>query len=123
MMAISNLVGAVFLAPTYGALGICISICIAYFVRTIGMDIILFYDLKINVFTYFRETYGKMLMPLILSLLVGFLCDYIVPIHSWMGFVIKGCIFILCYFIIMYTMSMNSSEKELLSSIFRKSVK
>ena len=123
MMAISNLVGAALLAPTYGALGICISICIAYFVRTIGMDIILFRDLKINVFIFFRETFFKMSIPLVLSLLIGFISNYIVPIHSWMGFVIKGCIFIFCYFILMYTMSMNSSEKELLLSIFRKSVK
>lgn len=123
VMAITNLVGAVLLAPALGALGICISICIAYFIRIIGMDVILFRDLNINVFTFLRETFIKMLIPLVLSLIVGFLCNYIVPLHSWMGFVIKGCIFVLCYFIIMYTMSMNSSEKELLSSIFRKFIK
>lgn len=123
MMAIINLVGAVLLSPTLGALGICISICIAYSVRTLGMDVILIRDLNINILAFFRETFVKMLIPLVLSLLVGLSCNYIVSIHSWMGFVIKGCIFVLCHFILMYKMSMNSSEKELLTSVFRRTGK
>ena len=41
IMAISNIVGAFIFAKSYGAIGICLCICIAYFVRTVGMDIIL----------------------------------------------------------------------------------
>ena len=122
-MAVTNIVGAILLAPSLGALGISISICIAYFVRTIGMDIIFYRDLNINVFTFFRETFVKMSMPLVLSLLIGFSCNYIIPLHSWIGLVIKGCLFVLFFCVVMYTKSMNSFEKELLTSIFRKSVK
>lgn len=121
-MAATNIVGAVIMAPLWGALGICISICIAYFVRTIGMDVIFYRDLNIDVFAFFRETFVKMSIPLALTLLIGFCCNYIIPLHSWVGFVIKGCLFVVGFCVVIYTMSMNSSEKELLASVFRKSV-
>lgn len=122
-MAVTNIVGAIILAPILGALGICISICIAYFVRTIGMDVIFYRDLNIDVFAFFRETFVKMSIPLSLTLFIGFSCNYIIPLHSWMGFMVKGCVFVLGYCVVIYTMSMNSSEKELMISIFRRPVK
>ena len=57
VMAVTNIAGAIILAPSLGALGICISICIAYIVRTIGMDVIFYRDLNIDVFAFFRETF------------------------------------------------------------------
>ena len=122
-MAVTNIVGAILLAPSLGALGICISICIAYFVRTIGMDVIFYCDLNINIFIFFRETFVKMLIPLVLSLLIGFGCNYMIPLHSWVGLAIKGFLFVLFFSVVMYMMSMNSFEKGLLASLFRKSVK
>lgn len=122
-MAVTNIIGAILLAPILGALGICISICIAYIVRTVGMDVIFYRDLNIDVFAFFRETFVKMSVPLVLSLMIGFGCNYIIPLHSWMGFVVKGCLFVLGYCVVIYTMSMNSSEKELLVSIFRRPVR
>lgn len=119
-MAITNVIGAVLLAPSLGAIGISMSICIAYFVRTIGMDIILYRDLHINVFAFFRDTFVKMTLPLILCLLIGFGCSYLIPLHSWIGFVTKGCVYVIGYSVVMYTMSMNESEKKLIAPIFRK---
>ena len=123
VMAVTNIAGAIILAPSLGALGICISICIAYIFRTIGMDVIFYRDLNIDVFAFFRETFVKMVIPLALTLIIGFGCDYMIPLHSWVGLVVKGCLFVLGYCVVMFTMSMNSSEKELLVSIFRKPVR
>lgn len=123
VMAATNIAGAIILAPSLGALGICISICIAYIIRTIGMDVIFYRDLNIDVFVFFRETFVKMVIPLALSLIIGFSCDYMIPLHSWVGLVVKGGLFVLGYCVVMFTMSMNSAEKELLASIFRKSVR
>ena len=123
VMAVTNIAGAIILAPSLGALGICISICIAYIFRTIGMDVIFYRDLNIDVFAFFRETFVKMAIPLALTLIIGFGCDYMIPLHSWVGLVVKGGLFVLGYCVVMFTMSMNSSEKELLVSIFRKPVR
>lgn len=123
VMAATNIAGAIILTPSLGALGICISICIAYIIRTIGMDVIFYRDLHIDVFAFFRETIVKMAMPLALTLIIGFGFYYMIPLHSWVGLVVKGCLFVLGYCVVMFTMSMNSSEKELLVSIFRKPVR
>ena len=123
VMAATNIAGAIILAPSLGALGICISICIAYIIRTIGMDVIFYRDLNIDVFVFFRETFVKMVIPLALSLIIGFSCDYMIPLHSWVGLVVKGGLFVLGYCVVMFTMSMNSAEKELLASLFRRLVR
>lgn len=123
VMAATNIAGAIILTPSLGALGICISICIAYIIRTIGMDVIFYRDLNIDVFAFFRETIVKMAMPLALTLIIGFGFYYMIPLHSWVGLVVKGCLFVLGYCVVMFTMSMNSAEKELLVSIFRKPVR
>lgn len=119
-MAITNVMGAVLLAPSLGAIGISISIFIAYFVRTIGMDLIFYRDLHINVFAFFRDTFAKMALPLILCLLIGFGCSHLIPLHSWIGFVTKGCVYVIGYSVVMYTMSMNESEKKLIAPLFNK---
>lgn len=121
-MAITNVVGAILLAPSLGAQGICVSICIAYFVRTVGMDIILVRDLHINVFSFFKNTFIKMGIPLCLSMFLGFVGNYLIQMDSWMGFILKGSFFVVCYSITMYFMAMNKSEKELLIGPIRKIV-
>lgn len=40
IMAVINLIGAAILAKPFGAIGISVSVCFAYIVRTIGMDVI-----------------------------------------------------------------------------------
>lgn len=123
VMAATNIAGAIILTPSLGALGICISICIAYIIRTIGMDVIFYRDLNIDVFAFFRETIVKMAMPLALTLIIGFGFYYMIPLHSWVGLVVKGCLFVLSYCVVMFTLSMNSAEKELLASLFRRLVR
>ena len=44
------------------------SIFVAYMVRTIGMDIIFYKDLNINVMSFFKDTFVKLLIPLVLCL-------------------------------------------------------
>lgn len=114
IMAITNIVGAILLAPSMGALGICISVCISYLVRTVGMDVILFRDLNIDIYTFFKESFVKMSIPLMLCIVLGFAGNYLIPFNSWLGFVLKGGLFVWCYAIVMYFISMNNSEKDLI---------
>lgn len=120
LMALVNIVLAITLAPQFGALGICISVFIAYMVRTIGMDIIFYKDLHIDVMLFFRNTFAKLFFPLIISLLLGLSINIIIKVDSWLGFIIKGGCFVISYTIVMYTLAMNNSEKELIISPLKK---
>lgn len=123
LMALVNIVLALFLAPIFGALGICISIFIAYLIRTIGMDVIFYKDLHIDVITFFRDTFVALLMPLILCLALGFIINVAISIESWFGFIIKGTCFVGSYVLVMYFFAMNENEKGLLLSPVKKILK
>lgn len=120
LMALVNIVLAVSLAPKFGALGICMSIFVAYMVRTIGMDIIFYKDLNINVMSFFKDTFVKLLIPLVLCLVLGFTINAVISIDSWLGFVIKGICFVGLYATVMYLFAMNENEKELVLSPIKK---
>ena len=114
VMAIVNLLGAIMLAPSLGAKGICISVCVAYLLRTIGMDVIFYRDLHIDVFTFFKESYIKMLIPLIIVFAIGLACGYYIPSFGWLGFVVKIGVFVCAYSLIMFFFVMNPDEKGLI---------
>lgn len=120
IMAVSNLLGAFLLAPSLGAVGICISIFIAYIVRTVGMDIILYRDLQIDVFEFIKKTYLAVMAPLAVSVLVSLGIMQMVSIQSWTGFLIKGVLFCMIYLGITYKFSMNETERNLIRLPMKK---
>ena len=123
VMAIINILGAILLSPIMGATGICLSIFIAYMVRTIGMDIIFYKNLNIDIFTFFKESYIQMAPLFILCMIIGFTLQYIIPIGGWHGLIIKCIIYCASFGVIMYFFSLNQSEKQLLIAPFRKILK
>lgn len=123
IMALLNLIGATILSPSLGAIGICLSVFIAYFVRTIGMDIIFQKEMEIKVFRFFKETFMKLALPMALCLIAGFSINSLVAFENWFGFIAKGVLFCFIYGIIVYTMAMNSNERQLLLSPIKRIVK
>lgn len=119
VMALCNILGAYILSPFWGAIGISISICVAYFVRTIGMDFILCKYLNIDIFSFFHHTFVKMLPVLIMTTLIGLLFSEYLYCTSWgrlsLWLVILGIIYISS----LYIWVMNDFEKELIVVPFR----
>lgn len=116
VMAVLNIVGSVFLSQGYGAVGLCMSVCIAYLIRTIGLDYILFKKLNINLCVFFKETYLKMLPSIILTLFVTWIFLNSCFITGWVGVIIDLSVFIIVYAIMMFSFAMNSYEKSLIVS-------
>lgn len=114
IMAIVNLLLAVVLAPSLGAIGICISIFIAYTLRTLGMDIIFYKKMQIDIFRFFKETFIQLFIPMTICLVMGFIISFSIPIFGWIGFFIKGLLFCVSYCIINYFTAMNNYEKNLI---------
>lgn len=123
VMAAVNLGGAAVLSPSFGAIGICASIFFAYLIRTIGMDMIFQKEMNIDVFRFFKETFAQLAIPMVISLAIGLIIGFYLPFKGWIGFVIKGFLFSFSFGIIVYTMAMNSSEKLLVSTPFKKFLK
>ena len=115
-MAVMNIILSAILSYFWGALGASLAICMSYFVRSIGMNIVYYKALKINIFKFFRECHIKLLVPLLLILLIGLGLNIALPNVSWTNFLLKGSIVVIAYFIIMWVFGLNSYEKNLVGN-------
>lgn len=120
IMALINILGAIVLVRDLGALGISFSIFVAYMVRTIGMDYIVYKKLKINLLYFLNQTYVKLSFPLLFCLILGFSFKYIIPVVGWTILFVKVALYCGVYCIISYTFGMNQYEKNLVLGPFVK---
>ena len=119
-MAVLNIIGATILSPIYGAVGLSCSICIAYIVRTIGLDYVLIKELNINIWRFFKESFIKMLPAIVLVMIFGFFMKKIIFIGGWLGLFISCAIYVTAYILIMYLLGMNAYERSLLASPIKR---
>lgn len=118
IMAGVNLVLSFIFGYFWGEVGCSISICIAYFVRTILMNVVFKTKLNIDVFRFFKECHGKMSVGLILTLFCGFFIGkYIVIGTGWIAFSVQVVLLTLAYVVIMWLVGWNSYEKKLFLSM------
>ena len=122
-MAICSLAISFILAKPMGATGIGLSVFLAYILRSIGMDVILYRDLGINIKNFFANSFGKLAFPLLLCLLVGFGISKISLVKGWLGLIVNGVAFALCYFFTMYFIAMNIEEKGILLNPIKRILK
>lgn len=113
LMAVVNVVGAILLSPKYGAVGLSISICVAYLFRTVCLDYIFIKHLGINIWRFFYDSFIKMSPALVLSMLAGFGLSRLITIDGWLGLIFDGVCFVVSYITIMWFLGLNKSEKEM----------
>jgi O-antigen/teichoic acid export membrane protein len=119
-MAATNLAFAFGLTPLLGPIGVSVSVCIAYIVRTIGHNIIYYRDLHIDIANFFKQVYLPMIIPTIIILAVGLLLNHLFISTSWIYFGLKAIILVAVAIRSYWAIYMNSFEKQLLSSMVIK---
>lgn len=118
LMAIINILLSLLLTWRYDAIGMSVSICISYIVRTIGLDIIFKKELHLNLGIFFKQTFAKLgTMIMVVTLFTIPICYWIssnieVP---YLSFVINALVFLSSYFIGLAIVS-NEYERELIIS-------
>ena len=122
-MAVVNLALALPLSKYYGVLGLCFSIMVAYVVRTVILDYIFYRELKLNVFTFFRESFLRIIPAVIISTIATFLVIGFIPYGGWLGFILKAVICVVVYSVCIYVMPMNQEEKSLILDPILKLIK
>lgn len=113
IMGLINVVISIPFTIYMGVVGMCLSIFIAYMIRTIGLDIIFQRVLKLDMSLFFRDSFLSLFPPLLLSLLLCMLINYLIPSEGWYMIIIKSVIALCIYSIIIYFMGMNEYEKNL----------
>ncbi len=121
IMSICNVALAFWFSAMWGAIGICGAICIAYLVRTFGMNMIYARKLNINLSEFFKETYRKIWIPLIAVSVTTYLIhstNFTYFSISWLGFISKSLILLIVCIAAYWFAFTNKEEKDLVRSIF-----
>jgi O-antigen/teichoic acid export membrane protein len=112
---------SIFLSQIYGALGSGIAIFTGGLIGyVIGMNIVYYKVLEINVFRFFKECHFKMAIPLTLTCIAGYAMQYYWPVESLGIFLIKACLLACIYLVLMWFAAFNQFEKGLFMEVFQK---
>lgn len=104
----------------WGVIGASVSICISYFVRNIGMNIIYQKKLRLNMWKFHFECYVKPLPGILLCAAAAIGLNWLLPNYSWITFGIKVLAICICYAICVWLLSFNKYEKGLVKDTLGK---
>lgn len=111
--ALTNVVLGLVMTRFIGTLGACISICVAYFVRTVGENLVYRNRLGIHLAAFFRGTFGRWTVAGTVTLAVGFFASWVILLSGWVGFIACGLVMFGVYSLLLWLFVMNQYEKEL----------
>jgi O-antigen/teichoic acid export membrane protein len=103
-----------FLAPKYGAIGCAIGIFVANLLgQVVGMNYIYWKVIKLEIPRFFKECYLSMVLPIVITLLVGIAVNYFIPQISIVIFIMKVIIISFIYLMMMWFFGLKTDEKLL----------
>ena len=121
IMGLLNVFLSLVFSKFFGALGASVSIFVAYMVRTALLAIIHQKILKLDMITFFKETFAKITPYLIIALIVGFVVEKFNPMtHRFLRFGVNGIITVGTFLGLMFKFGMNIYEKNLIKSLIFK---
>ena len=119
IMGVLNIFLGIVLTSFFDVFGMCLSICISYLVRTIGLDIIMYKKMQIDIFSFFKSTFVKQSVPIGISMIVSIYIITFLDSAGWPIFIVKALIFCFIFSIFSY-FTLNGEEKLLIKKIISK---
>ncbi len=120
VMAIVNIAMSAVLSKYLGVMGACVSIFLAYMMRSLGMNIVYHKALHIDVLKYFRDAYARWLVPAAITVLAGVVLNMVLRDEGWIGVAIKTLLLTLIYLAGIYTLSMNTYERNTVGGMVKR---
>jgi O-antigen/teichoic acid export membrane protein len=109
-----SLILSFLLAPSLGALGCAIGICTATIAcHIIGMNIIYWKKIQLDIPRFFKQCFGSLLMPLLCTLAVGYILSYSFTSSNIFIFLLKVSLVTLFYIVMVWFTGIKNEEKEL----------
>ncbi|OKY52776.1 oligosaccharide flippase family protein [Megasphaera cerevisiae] len=121
IIAFINVIVSIPLARMYGGIGCAIATALALVLST-GVIMNRYYQKKIHInVKRFWKNIGSMSTSAIVLIVGGYLVQYFIPFtYSWSHFFIKFLVYSIVYFLLLFTLNMNSYEKGIFYTIFNK---
>lgn len=109
------------MAKRFGALGACISICVAYLVRDILLNITYHRELPLDIPRFIKECYVKMSVPIWMTVVCGGMMNRCIPDGGWGVFLLKAAMTVLIYLVTLVCFGLSGRERHsLLNRLKRK---
>ncbi|WP_138305104.1 MULTISPECIES: oligosaccharide flippase family protein [Eubacteriales] len=100
------------LAKTWGAEGTCVALCIVGLINVLGLNVIHKKKIGIDILTFYKNCYGKMLVPMILTMIIGRVIVRFVEKVSIITLIAEGLLVVAIYIVLMWTISLSVDEKD-----------
>ncbi|WP_426350438.1 oligosaccharide flippase family protein [Alloiococcus sp. CFN-8] len=119
--AVISFVLSTLFSQKYGAIGSSLAIFLGNIIgQVIGMNIVYYKILRINLVRFFKECHLKMIIPLTVTICIGLLLQYLFPSVSLISFTIKVLAISIIYLVLMWNFALNKYEKGLFGDLFNK---
>lgn len=117
-IAILNIVTSIILVKNYGVIGCAVATGVSFIVGNV-IIINIYYWKKVDIdIPLFWKNILKMSIPIVITMMFGYLLNYFIKNYSIINFILKGSIYTVIYGILMWIMGLNKSEKlEILNLI------
>lgn len=116
---LTNIICSFLLSRSFGAVGACISIFIAYSIRAVLYHIIHKRVMKTNIPMFMKKCYLKMLPTVLITLLFGVGLNIFVEDGGWLILAIKVSILVFVYFVGLLILGLTKEERTKLFNKIR----
>lgn len=107
----------------WGVLGACIAICIVYSVRNVLFMVLYQKILKLNMWSFIKKCYVRILIPCLITLALGLGLNYLLVGSGWLMFAIKVIIIIAIYLIFAFFIGLSKAEKQSVFGFIKKKLR
>jgi len=120
VIAILNVIISIPLAKIYEGLGCAIASGICFFLGTgICMNYYYYKHMKIDIIKFWKNIL-KILIPVVISIILGSIIGYFIPLTGILGVLSKGIVYAFIYIPLVYKVGMNDYEKNEFSKLTKK---
>lgn len=108
------------LSKVFGVIGACTSICVAYVVRAVSLNIIYHKVLPLDIPGFVKNCYLRMSVPVVLTILLGWGMNALLADGGWLIFLVKAAITAGTYLILTLVLGLNKRERTKLLSFGKR---
>ena len=119
-IAVLNVIASIILVKNYGAIGCAVATGISFIVGNVVI-INIYYWKKVDIdIPLFWKNISKMSIPIVITMLFGYLLNYFIRDYSIINFILKVIIYTIMYGILMWIMGLNKEEKTEILKLMKK---
>lgn len=126
-MVALNILLSFILIPPLGVIGASVSICVAYLVRTLILNVMYRKYLELSLGYYYRNAYLRWLVTAVIAILIGLIANHFIPLRGWAGLLVVAAMITAVYIVLLLAVTLDKSQRSFvmrfLRTLKRKNIK